>query len=288
MNELKAVLLVGGEATRLQPLSNNEPKALLPIRQLPIIEYMFEKFVEVGIDNFLLIAADKHREQWENYNNITNYKVEVFYEKQKYGTAGFIINNLDLFPDIFICANGDLLMDLNLDFFLDTISKTEASILSTIEVTDPSRFGLVVLDDNNLVKEFIEKPQDLSLGNTISTGLYFFRLEDLKQFNSVLSKQISFEKDVFPSLSKLSLLTNCSLQGELFDVGTRDSYIEANCRDNDYWVHPSAIVHETVQLKQSVIMENSEVGENSLIVNSIISPEVKLEPNSIIEDEIIC
>ena len=143
MNELKAVLLVGGEATRLQPLSNNEPKALLPIRQLPIIEYMFEKFVEVGIDNFLLIAADKHREQWENYNNITNYKVEVFYEKQKYGTAGFIINNLDLFPDIFICANGDLLMDLNLDFFLDTISKTEASILSTIEVADPSRLSLI-------------------------------------------------------------------------------------------------------------------------------------------------
>ena len=95
-------------------------------------------------------------------------------------------------------------------------------------------------------------------------------------------------EDVFPFLSGLSLLTNCSLQGELFDVGTKDSYIEANCRDNDYWVHPSAIVHETVQLKRSVIMENSEIGENSLIVNSIISPDVKLEPNSIIEDKIVC
>jgi len=288
MNDYIAVLLVGGEATRLQPLSNNEPKGLLPIRQVPIIEYMFKKFVDVGIDNFLLIAADKHRNQWENYIDITEYNVEVFYETEKCGTAGFIINNIDLFPNNFICANGDLLMDLNLDFFLNTISKSEASILSTIEVPDPSRFGLVIIDDNNFVKEFIEKPQDLSLGNKISTGLYFFRLEDLEQFDSAPGKQISFEKDVFPFLADLSLLTNCSLQGELFDVGTRDSYIEANCRGNDYWVHPSAIVHETVQLKQSVIMENSEIGENSLIVNSIISPDVKLDPNSIIEDEIVC
>jgi len=288
MNDYKAVLLVGGEATRLQPLSNNEPKGLLPIRQLPIIEYMFKKFVDVGIDNFLLIAADKHRNQWEDYIGFTEYNVEVFYETEKCGTAGFIINNIDLFPNNFICANGDLLMDLNLDFFLNTISKSEASILSTIEVPDPSRFGLVIIDDNNRVKEFIEKPQDLSLGNKISTGLYFFRLEDLEQFDSVPGKQISFEKDVFPFLSGLSLLTNCSLQGELFDVGTKDSYIEANCRDNDYWVHPSAIVHETVQLKRSVIMENSEIGENSLIVNSIISPDVKLEPNSVIEDKIVC
>ena len=288
MNELKAVLLVGGEAIRLQPLSNNEPKALLPIRQLPIIEYMFEKFIEVGIENFLLIAADKHREQWENYINITDYKVEVFYEKQKYGTAGFILNNIDLFPDKFICANGDLLMDLNLDFFIDTISNSKTSILSSIKVSDPSRFGLVIFDDNNLVKEFIEKPQDLLLGNTISTGLYFLRLEDLKQFDFSSNMEISFEKDVFPFLSKSSLLTNCPLQGQFFDVGTRESYIEANCIDNNYWVHPTAVVHKTVQLKQSVIMENSEIGENSLIMNSIICPNVKLKSNSIIEDEIIC
>ena len=83
-------------------------------------------------------------------------------------------------------------------------------------------------------------------------------------------------------------MTNCPLQGQFFDVGTRESYIEANCSDNNYWVHPSAVVHETVQLKQSVIMENSEIGKNSLIVNSIICPNVKLKPNSIIEDEIIC
>ena len=56
----------------------------------------------------------------------------------------------------------------------------------------------------------------------------------------------------------------------------------------NYWVHPTAIVHKTVGIRKSIIMENSQIGENSLIVNSIIGPDIKLKANSIIEDEIIC
>jgi len=288
MSELKAVLLVGGEATRLHPLSKDSPKGLLPIRELPIIEYMFKKFLDVGVGDFILIAANKHREQWEGYKKISEYKIEIFYEETKYDTAGFICNNLNLFPDKFICANGDLLMDLNLDYFIESASTSRASILSTIQVTNPSRFGLVIYDEKNIVKEFIEKPKDISLGNTISAGLYFLQLEDLERFDFIANEPISFEKDIFPFLSNLSLLSNCSLRGRLFDIGTRESYIEANCMSENYWVHPTAIVHKTVEVKKSVIMENSQIGENTLIVNSIIGPNMKLEANSIIEDEIIC
>ena len=288
MNELKAVLLVGGEATRLYPLSKNSPKGLLPIRELPIIEYMFKKFIDVGVDDFILIAASKHREQWEAYKKMSEYKIEIFYEETKYDTAGFICNNINLFPDKFICANGDLLMDLNLDNFIESVFTSRTSILSTIQVTNPSRFGLVIYDEKNIVKKFIEKPKDVTLGNTISTGLYFLQLKDLARFDFKDNVQISFEKDIFPFLANLSLLSNCSLSGRLFDVGTRESYIEANCMSENYWIHPTAIFHKTVEIKKSVIMKNSQIGQNAVIVNSIIGPNIKLEANSIIEDEIFC
>jgi len=288
MSKLKAVLLVGGEATRLHPLSKNSPKGLLPIRELPIIEYMLKIFFNAGVDDFILIAANKHREQWESYKKTSEYKIQIFYEEIKYDTAGFICNNLNLFPDKFICANGDLLIDLNLEYFIGLASNSRTSILSTIQVTNPSRFGLVIYDEKNIVKEFIEKPKDISLGNSISTGLYLLRLKDLEKFNFKANEPISFEKDIFPFFSNHELLSNCSLSGSLIDIGTKKSYIEANCMSKNYWVHPTAIVHKTVGIRKSIIMENSQIGENSLIVNSIIGPDIKLKANSIIEDEIIC
>ena len=148
MSELKTVFLVGGEATRLYPLSEKSPKALLPIRGISIIDHMLQKFSDVGLNEFILVAAERHREYWEDYRKKSDYIVEIFYEEVKYDTAGFILNNIELFPENFICINGDLLLNLNLDYFLDFISSSDKSVLSTIQVEDSSRFGVVFVDLN--------------------------------------------------------------------------------------------------------------------------------------------
>ncbi len=296
MKELKTVFLVGGEATRLSPLSDQSPKALLSIRGVTIIDNMFNNFSNVGLGEFILVAADQHRKYWEEYSKHTKYNVEIFYEDKKYDTAGFILNNLELFPDKFICANGDLLLNLNLDQFLEYISVTKNSVLTTVEVEDPSRFGLVLFDENNQINKFIEKPMNPALGNHISAGLYYMQSKELDYFLSkgresgskVLGESISFEKDVFPFLAKNELLLNCSLKGDVVDVGTRESFIKATCLNENSWIHESSVVDKTAKVENSVILDNCIVQENSIVINSIIGPNVNLESNSIIEDQIYC
>lgn len=296
MRELKTVFLVGGEATRLSPLSDQKPKALLSIRGVTIIDSMFEKFSNVGLEEFILIAANQHKEHWEEYSKHTKYNVEVFYEDKKYDTAGFILNNLELFPNKFICTNGDLLLNLNLNNFLEYISLSKNSVLTTVEIEDPSRFGLVLFNEEDQINKFIEKPMDSSLGNHISAGLYYFNAEDLESFISkgrgigskTLGESISFEKDVFPFLAKSKLLFNCSLEGDVVDVGTRESFIKANCLDDNSWIHASSVVDKSAKVDNSVILDNCIIQENSIVINSIIGPNVNLESNSIIQDQIYC
>ena len=147
MSEFKTIFLVGGEATRLHPLSKEGPKALLSIRGVSIIDHMLQKFSDVGLNEYIFVAAERHREYWEDYRNKSDYIVEIFYEDVKYDTAGFILNNIELFPENFICVNGDLLFNLNLDYFLEFISSSDKSVLSTINVEDPSRVGLVSFNE---------------------------------------------------------------------------------------------------------------------------------------------
>ena len=297
MSELKTVFLVGGEATRLHPLSDKSPKALLPIRGLSIIDHMLQKFADVGLNEFTLVAAERHREYWEDYRKKSDYIVEIFYEEVKYDTAGFILNNIELFPENFICVNGDLLFNLNLDYFLEFISSSDKSVLSTIQVEDSSRFGVVLFNKAGQITGFIEKPiSQASVENNISVGLYYFQSDDLSSYHDkvkednagTIGKAVSFEREVFPFLAKKNLLLNCSLKGDIFDVGTRESFIEASCLEDDFWIHSSSFVHKSAKIENSVVMEDCVIEENSTVVNSIIGPNIKLEPNSIIEDEIYC
>ncbi|MEC7820059.1 MAG: NDP-sugar synthase [Actinomycetota bacterium] len=297
MSEFKTIFLVGGEATRLHPLSKEGPKALLSIRGVSIIDHMLQKFSDVGLNEYIFVAAERHREYWEDYRNKSDYIVEIFYEDVKYDTAGFILNNIELFPENFICVNGDLLFNLNLDYFLEFISSSDKSVLSTINVEDPSRFGLVSFNEAGQISGFIEKPiNKTSLGNNISVGLYYLQSHDLTKYHDkakednpgLIEKAVSFEREVFPFLANKNALLNCSLKGDISDVGTRESFIEASCSGDDFWIHTSSFVHESAKIENSVVMQDCIIEENTTVINSIIGPNIKLEPNSIIEDEIYC
>ena len=139
MNEV--YLLVGGEATRLQPLSLGIPKALLKIKNIPIIEYIFEEYLKIGNFNFNLICSSKHKEIWLQYKNNSNFKFNLLFEEMKLDTAGYIVQNLDTLPEKFFCMNGDLLLNINLDQFIIEAKNNKISTIGSIEVSDPTRYG---------------------------------------------------------------------------------------------------------------------------------------------------
>ena len=174
MNEI--YLLVGGEATRLQPLSSGVPKALLTIKGERIIDKIIKQFSNFDNFNFNLICSIKHEELWIDYKTNHNNNVNLLFEKSKLDTAGYIVENLDSMPDKFYCMNGDLLLNVDLPNFINASNQCSNSLIGSFEVEDPTRFGVLEIDQDSKVTQFIEKPKDKSYGNKISLGLYHLYL----------------------------------------------------------------------------------------------------------------
>lgn len=286
MNEV--YLLVGGEATRLQPLSFGIPKALLKIKNKPIIEYIFEEYLKIGDFNFNLISSSKHKEIWQQYKIDSKFKFNILVEEMKLDTAGYIVQNLDTFPEKFFCMNGDLLLDINLDKFVIESNNNSISTIGSIEVSDPTRYGVLLLNQNNIISEFIEKPSDDRFGNKISVGLYHLYKSDIETIKDSLDIPCSFEKQLFPNLAKKSLLKTFTVNGSMKDVGTKDSFIEAHLSSNDkFWIgNDVSMSDKNVKIINSVILDNSIIEGDVIIENSIISEHSIIKSGSTIKDMI--
>ena len=287
MNEI--YLLVGGEATRLQPLSSGIPKALLTIRGERIIDKIIKQLSNLENFNFNLICSKKHEELWIDYKNNHNNNVKLYFEKSKLDTAGYIVKNIDTMPDSFYCMNGDLLLNVDIPNFINASSECSNSLIGSYEVEDPTRYGVLEIDKNDKVVQFIEKPKDKSYGNKISLGLYHLYKKDILSIHENLEIPCSFERNVFPMLSKASLLSTYIVHGEMLDVGTLESYISAHVIEGeDSWISPNNVqISESAKVKNSVILDNCIIEDNVTIADSIISSDSIITTGTIINKEII-
>ncbi len=278
-------LLVGGEATRLRPLSEGIPKALLTIKGEPLIDLILANLSDANIENINLICSIKHEAQWTEYQKKSKFKIKLHFEKEKLDTAGYIVQNIDNFEDRFICMNGDLLINMDFNLFLNEVSEAKNSTICSIPVDNPYRYGVLDLDGSK-IKNFIEKPQDLEYGNNISLGVYYLFKEDIQKVKNELEIPCSFEKALFPKLASNLLLDCYKVQGEMIDVGTRESYIFAHTNNNKNWIAEGVIIGENTKIENTVILEGSSIGDNVLISNSIICTSSNIENNKEINEEI--
>ena len=287
MNEI--YLLVGGEATRLQPLSSGIPKALLTIKGERIIDKIIQQFSNLENLNFNLICSKKHEELWIDYKKNYNNNVKLYFEKSKLDTAGYIVENLDSMPDSFYCMNGDLLLNVDIPNFINASRACTNSLIGSYEVEDPTRYGVLEIDKNDKVVQFIEKPKDKSYGNKISLGLYHLYKKDILAIHQNLEIPCSFERQVFPMLSKASLLSTYTVHGEMLDVGTLESYISAHVIEGEgSWISPNNVqISESAVVKNSVILDNCVIEDNVTILDSIISSNSIITTGTIINKEII-
>ncbi len=287
MNEI--YLLVGGEATRLQPLSSGVPKALLTIRGERIIDKIIKQFSNLENFNFNLICSIKHEELWMDYKTNHNNNVNLLFEKSKLDTAGYIVENLDSMPDKFYCMNGDLLLNVDLPNFISASSLCSNSLIGSFEVKDPTRFGVLEVGQDDKVVQFVEKPKDKSYGNKISLGLYHLYRKDILEIRKNLEIPCSFERQVFPMMSKAGLLSTYTVNGDMLDVGTLESYIAAHIvKGEDNWISPNNVeISKSAIIKNSVILDNCIIEDNVTITNSIISSNSIISKDTIISEEII-
>ena len=286
MNEI--YLLVGGEATRLQPLSTGIPKALLKVRGEKIIDLIIQRFSKLGNFNFNLICSDKHEKQWLEYKDTNKDDIKLLFETTKLDTAGYIIQNLNSMPDSFYCMNGDLLLDIDLQELIVESTNIPNSLIGSIEVKDPTRYGVLQVTEENKVIDFIEKPVDDRFGKKISLGLYHLYKNDLQKIVSGLEIPCSFEQDIFPKLAEQNLLHTYTVTGRMIDVGTIESYISSHLNGANNWISQNNVsLSNSAKIKNSVVLDDCIIEDEVIIEDSIISDGSVIKSGSVIKNQIV-
>ena len=173
---MQAVILVGGEGTRLRPLTVTVPKPVLPLVDRPFLVYMLEWLRRHGVDDVIMSCGFLATSVRNVLGDGSQFGVRLRFveEPEPRGTAGALKYAEDLLDDRFLMLNGDVLTDIDLTAQLAQHEETGAvGTLALVPVDDPTAYGLVRTNEDHSVREFVEKPTADSIDtNLISAGAY--------------------------------------------------------------------------------------------------------------------
>lgn len=228
---MKAIVLAGGFATRLRPISYALPKLLFPVLGKPMIYRMLDLLEEIGVKEAVLAVnylADLLRgEIGSSYKEI---KIKYSLENNPLGTGGALRLTLEdtRFEDTFVVVNGDVIADIDLGAMLKHHEQTKASLTDALhEVKDPTRFGVVQLDGEGRITRFVEKPSARETpGRLVNAGIYLIEPEVLQMIPA--NRKVSLEREIFPLLVRDGKLGGFPFTGDWFDIGNLSDYQKAN------------------------------------------------------------
>ncbi|MCC7076074.1 MAG: NDP-sugar synthase [Acidimicrobiia bacterium] len=291
---MKAVILVGGEGTRLQPLTFERPKPMLPVAGIPFIERVLRRLARVGCDAAVLSACYRS-EAFDHLDISVGLDVTVVVEDEPLGTGGAIryAARAGGIEGTFLVLNGDVLTDVDLPAIIERHRSTgaEATIVLT-RVDDPSRFGVVPTDASGRVERFVEKPpRGEAPTQMINAGTYVC---EPGMLDRIPAGAVSVERDVFPGMAADGVLYAYDGDAYWLDFGTLPAYLQANldCLDGrvdaplpgscvemgggEVWVDATAELASDVRVSGRVVL-----GPGSVVApGARIGPSVTLGPKA--------
>jgi mannose-1-phosphate guanylyltransferase len=231
LGRLTAVILVGGPGTRLQPLTDDRPKSLVPVLNRPLMEHTIAYLKGFGVEDVVLTLNYLPDAITQQFGDGRRYGVRIVYclETEPLGTAGAVKNAEDYLDGTFIVLNGDIFTDLDLSEMLSFHrERGAAATISLSRVEDPSAFGVVEMDGRQRVKRFIEKPPRAeATSHWINAGTYV--LEPAVLGNVPAGRHYMFEKGLFPRILEMGLpVYGYPYRGYWVDMGTPDKYFTVN------------------------------------------------------------
>lgn len=228
---VKAVVMAGGEGTRLRPMTANQPKPLLPVVNKPIMEHVLRLLKRHGFEDtvvtvqFLATLIRNHFGDGEELGMNLNYVAE----EVPLGTAGSVKNAEEhLRGEPFIVISGDALTDIDLSDMVRFHRENGAMVTIGLKrVANPLEFGIIIVDEQGRVQRFLEKPTwGQVFSDTVNTGIYIMEPEVLDQVAE--GEIVDWSGDVFPKLLKDGApLYGYVTDGYWEDVGTHESYLSA-------------------------------------------------------------
>jgi mannose-1-phosphate guanylyltransferase len=319
---VQAIVLAGGEGTRLRPLTSDVPKPAVTLVDRPFLAYAIEWLAGHGVTEVVLACGflpDVLREVLAGEEERAGVEITYVAEPEPLGTAGAIRFAADALgerlEDRFLTLNGDVLADLDLSALVRAHRERGArASIGLHPVEDSSAYGLVRRDADGKVLEFLEKTGEPVPGQ-INAGAYVLERSVLDLVPA--GRAVSIEREVFPRLVGEGLY-GLLLDGYWMDIGTPDRYLQASWDilegrvetrvsptapgqliSADADVNPEAQVGQRAvvsagcrleagaEVADSVLLDGCSVGENARVQSSILAPGASVEPGALLVNAVV-
>ena len=228
---MKAVVMAGGEGTRLRPLTSNQPKPMVPIVGKPCMEHILELLKQHGLEEVIVTVAFMPQAIRSYFGNgdTLGMSIEYSVEESPLGTAGSVRLASDRLDETFLVISGDALCDVDLTDLIRSHRERGAAVTIGLKsVENPLEFGIVVTDEERRIERFLEKPSwSQVFSDTINTGIYVLEPEVLRHIPT--DRPFDFSKELFPLLLEMGR----PMYGYVFDdywqdIGNLDQFRQAN------------------------------------------------------------
>lgn len=311
---MQVVVLAGGVGSRLRPWTNAMPKPLLPMLDMSLLERVVEGVPNNLIDEVVVAGGYKVEMIQEYFAQAeVDFDVRIVNETQPLGTGGALGNCRDVVSGRFACFNGDIVSSLQVEPLLELHNQNGGvGSLALWEVEDPTRFGIVGLDDDSRITQFKEKPKpDEVFSNLINAGSYVFE-DDI--FDYMPEGRHSIERDVFPRLAEEKQLNGQKFDGYFIDAGTPSAWADAVYRciseqrfrrgkvhGNSWYGSSESQTSEHItesmietgveflnsKIHRSTLLKGTSVGEHSVLKECLVGTHVKIGKGSHLEDVVV-
>ena len=300
---MKAVVMAGGEGTRLRPLTSMRPKPMVPIVNQPVMEHILGLVKHHGITDVVATLAFMPQVIEDYFGDGDEWGMDISYaiEETPLGTAGSVKNAADALTETFLVISGDALTDINLTEVIEFHRAKGAAVTIALKrVPDPLEFGVVITDDDGRIERFLEKPSwGQVFSDTINTGIY---VVDPLVFDFIPEGMpFDFSSDLFPILMDKGFpLYGCVVDGYWADVGSLEGYVDVH-RDildgkanlyipgsktkDGVYVGPGATIDPTAKIAGQVVIganttvrAGAEIGPYTIIGdNCLVGCDAQIE-----------
>jgi len=296
---MKAIIMAGGEGSRLRPLTCDLPKPMVPVMNVPIMEHIINLLKNHGITEIGVTLMYLPQKIKDYFGNGSHFGVNLHYftEDIPLGTAGSVKNAGDFLDDTFIVISGDSLTDMDITKAIEfhREKKSKATIVLT-RVDVPLEYGVVITDKKGAITGFLEKPSWSEVfSDTVNTGTYILEPEIMDYLE--YGKKTDFSQDLFPLLlDKKEPMYGYIMSDYWCDIGDLQAYLQAHYDalegkvkintnltelKKGVWVGSGTIIDSQAVLNAPcVIGDNCRIGSSAVIDSYSV-----LGSNNVIEDE---
>ncbi len=323
---MRAVIMAGGEGTRLRPLTSLRPKPMVPVVNQPVMEHILGLVRHHGMTEAVATLAFMPQIIEDYFGDGEEWGMRLDYalEETPLGTAGSVKNAEALLGgESFLVISGDALTDIDLTAVIDFHREKGAAVTIALKrVPDPLEFGVVITDEEGRIERFLEKPSwGQVFSDTINTGIYVIEPEVLAHIPERAA--FDFSSELFPLLMAEGYpLYGCVVDGYWCDVGSFDSYMQAH-RDvldgkanlyipgvkaaGDVWigegaeVDPEAVIGEKVVIGPNVTVragarlgdytvlgDNCVVGSEASVSHSVLWSDSFIGKHATVSGSVLC